>query len=124
MKQKIILSLNEDELNQFRSFVKESQIKELIELVKLVTEKDDADAFIKRRVFEVLSDRSGIEIESLNESLELKNDLGLTLYHKKSLKIPFQRIVSEMKSTKIITVRECEKLQIVSNCISLIRSKI
>ncbi|EZH75041.1 hypothetical protein ATO12_09955 [Aquimarina atlantica] len=124
MKQKIILSLNQKELEKFITIVQGSQIRELDNLVKLVIGKTDKDGYIKRRVYEALSDLSGFEIDYIKDNQSLKTDLGLTIYHKKSLKRYFQRIVRDLKSNKTVTVIECEKLTKVSDCIKLVKSKI
>ncbi|TYP99231.1 hypothetical protein C7447_102553 [Tenacibaculum adriaticum] len=124
MNQKIILSLNQEELENFRVLVKNSDLDLLNDLVQLVVLKDDPEKYIKRKVFEALSDLSGFNINVINESQKLKFDLGLTNYHKKSLKIYFQRIVKDLNSTKIISVTECEKLEKVSDCLKLVKSKL
>lgn len=124
MKQKIILALNKEELNKFEQIIVNSGISELSELVTLVISKDNPEKYIDRKVKEALSDLSGFEIEFIKETHNLKTDLGLTNYHKKSLKIYFQRIVEDLNSKKIVTVQECEKLTKVSDCIKLIKSKI
>ncbi|NAS12285.1 hypothetical protein [Poritiphilus flavus] len=124
MNQKIVLSMTQNELQEFSTLVESSEIKDLKELVKLVVSKDDPDTFIKRKVYEALSDLSGFDIDDINDDQELKSDLGLTNYHKKSLKRYFQRIVNDLDSDKIITVAECEKLDKVSDCIKLVKSKL
>jgi hypothetical protein len=124
MKQKIILSLNNAELEVFRELVKNSNLEDLNKLVNLVVQKDDPDSFIKRKVYEALSDLSGFGIDFIKESHKLKSDLGLTNYHKKSLKTYFQRIVKELDSDKIVSVTECEKLEKVTECLELVKSKI
>lgn len=124
MKQKIILSLDNLELEKFRKLVQSSNLEDLNKLVKLVVQKNDPDSYIKRKVYEALSDLSGFEIDFIKDSHKLKGDLGLTNYHKKSLKTYFQRIVKELGSSKIVTVTECEKLEKVTECLKLIKSKI
>ncbi|TSE04005.1 hypothetical protein [Aquimarina algiphila] len=124
MKQKIILTFNKEELNKFEEALGNSGINKLSELVTLVISKDNPEKYITRKVKEALSDLSGFEIEFITLSHNLKTDLGLTNYHKKSLKFYFQRIVKDLDSKKAVTVQECEKLTKVSDCIKLIKSKI
>src|SRR3954464_4507843 len=94
------------------------------------TDKDDKDEFIKHHVFLALSDISGIEIREIIKAQEdgndqdLKFDLGLSIYHKKSLKTYFDNILSELESQKTVSIRECQELEKVSDCMQLINSKL
>ncbi len=124
MNQKIHLSLNEEELAKFRSLIDQSKIKSLQKLVSTVVDKEDQGAFIKRRVFEALSDLSGVDIAKIKVSDRLKNDLGLTFYHKKALKTYFQNILKELGLDRTITISECENLIKVEDCITLVTSKL
>ena len=124
MKQKINLSLSESELSEFRLLVDNSQINGLKNLVALLVDKDNIDEYIKRKVYEALSDLSGFDIDKIKDSQKLKIDLGLSSYHKKALKGYFMKILSDLSSEKIITVKECEDLEKVSDCIKLLKSKI
>lgn len=124
MKQKILFSLDPDELLQLRELLQKSNLAGMQELVDLVVDKENPDDYIKRKVFEALSDLSGFDIEDINENQKLKTDLGLSLYHKRSLKSYFQKIVKDLKSDKIIKVKECENLRTVKDCIVLVKSKV
>ncbi|CAM1353527.1 MULTISPECIES: hypothetical protein [Tenacibaculum] len=124
MKQRILLSFDSQELKEFKTVINNSNNQTLQNLVKLVTERQDTDEFIKRKVFEALSDLSNCDIDEIKVDQNLKNHLGLTIYHKKSLKTYFQRIINELNANAIISVRECEILTNVSTCIQLIKSKL
>ncbi len=124
MKQKIVLSLSKSELSEFRFLVNSSQNDDLKKLVTLLVDRDNPDEYIKRKVYEALSDLSGFDIDEINDSQKLKSDLGLTTYHKKALKGYFLKILSDLGSDKNITVKECEELEKVSDCLKLLKSKI
>ncbi|KQC31339.1 hypothetical protein [Flagellimonas eckloniae] len=124
MKQKILFSLDADELLELRELLQKSNLAGMQELVDLVVDKGNPDDYIKRKVFEALSDLSGFDIEDINESQNLKLDLGLSLYHKRSLKSYFQKIVKDLKSDKVVKVKECERLGTVKDCIVLVKSKV
>lgn len=125
MNQKVTLFLNESELLELRNFINdESNSQNLNNQIQLSIERNNLEDFVKRKVFEELSSLSGFEIQDIKESQNLKDDLGLRIYHKKALKIPFQRIVWNLNSSGIITVSECASLVTVINCINLIKSKL
>ena len=124
MKQKILLSLNKSELSEFRLLVNNSQIHDLKELVTLLIDRENSDEYIKRKVYEALSDLSGFDIDYIEDNHQLKTDLYLNNYHKKALKGYFLRILSDLGSDRIVTVRECEKLEKVSDCVELLKSKL
>lgn len=86
--------------------------------------KDDKDEYIKNKVFWALSDLGGFDIRTITEEQDLGIDLGLDVLQKRSLKSYFQNILSDLKSSKIISVTECENLEKVSDCLKLIKSKL
>ena len=124
MQEKIESSLDEIELAELIRLLEKSNIKDLNDLIKLINPADDQDAFIQQKVFASLADLSGFPIDSIQNDQNLKFDLGLTNYHKKSLKTYFQRIVIDMSSDKKVTVSECTNCHIVSDCIDLVNSKV
>ena len=121
---KIVLTFNQSELEEFSGLIESSQIEELKRVVRLVISKDHPKEYIERKVLEALSDLSGFEIDKIKPSQDLRFDLGLTLYHKKSLKTYFQRVLKDLGSNGSIMVSECEKLKQVKDCITLVNSKI
>lgn len=79
---------------------------------------------VKERVFEILASLSGVSQTEIKESQDLYRDLGLSTYHKKSLKRPFQKIVEDFGSNKNILVKECAALKKVKDCLDLVTSKL
>lgn len=124
MKYKISLLLDEDDINLLIEFSNttdsvnlKSQIVSQASLIK-------SDEYIKHHVYLALADISGKDYSFISDEKSLKTDLGLSLYHKRSLKNYFQKIVSDLNSNKIITVKECEDLIAVKNCLTLVKSKV
>lgn len=127
---KIFLTLTNEELVAFQALVNKNATDRVSALVNLQIDKEDSDEFIKQRVFLALSDLSGLDIQTIEQGqqngndADLKLDLGLSLHHKKSLKSYFDSILADLKSTKIVTVKECESLAKVSECLKLVKSKL
>lgn len=79
---------------------------------------------IKARVFNTLSELSGKDQSEIQEPQDLYRDLGLSEYHKKSLKRPFQKIIEDFGSSKNILVKECMALITVNDSLELVTSKL
>lgn len=124
MKHKIYLSLTDNDIEELKSLVFASESKNLNSLFKLIIDKEDKDEYIKHNVYLALSDLSGFEPDDFNENSDLKLDLGLSNYHKRALKNYFQKILTNLNSSKIITLKECEDLKTVNDCLKLLKSKI
>ena len=124
MKHKIYLSLTDSDMETLKTIVEESDSANLNSLFKLLIDKQDKDEYIKHNVYLSLSDISGFGTDAFNDNSDLKLDLGLSLYHKRALKNYFKKIVNDLGSLEIITVKECEDLKKVEDCINLIKSKI
>jgi hypothetical protein len=124
MKYKIYLSLNDNDIEALKTLVLASESGNLSSQFKLLIDKENKNEYIKHNVYLALSDISGFETDDFNDTSDLKLDLGLTLYHKRALKNYFQKIVTDLNSVKYITVKECEELKIVSDCLNLVKSKI
>ncbi|AEE48797.1 hypothetical protein [Haliscomenobacter hydrossis] len=124
MNHKIYLSLTDNDIEVLKTLLSTSQSENLNLLLKLFIDKEDKDEYIRHKVYLSLSDLSGFEPDDFNDNSDLNLDLGLKQYHKKSLKNYFQRIVKDLKSVKIITVKECEALNDVNDCLKLVKSKI
>lgn len=124
MKHKIYLSLNDSDIETLKTLVLASESNNLNSLLKLLIDKEDKDEYIKHNVYLSLSDISGFEIDDFNDNSDLKLDLGLSLYHKRALKNYFQKIVTDLSSVRTISVKECEDLKKVSDCLKLVKSKV
>jgi hypothetical protein len=124
MKHKIYLSLSDNDLEKLKALAHSSEQSDLGSMFKLLINKDDKDEYIKHNVYLSLSDISGFDPDDFNDKSDLKLDLGLSLYHKRALKNYFQKIVTDLGSTKLITVKECEELKKVNDCTKLVKSKI
>ncbi|WP_407498453.1 MULTISPECIES: hypothetical protein [Elizabethkingia] len=124
MKQKIYLSLTDNDIKVLKAFVETKGSDDLKSLLKLQIEKEDQDSYIRHNAYLALSDMSGFKTEDFNDNSHLTYDLGLRLYHKRALKNYFQKIVNDLKSAKLITVKECENLEKVKDCLELIKSKL
>jgi len=124
MKHKIYLSLTDNDIEALKTLVLASESDNLNSLFKLLIDKEDKDEYIKHNVYLALSDISGFETDDFNDNSDLKLDLGLSLYHKRALKNYFQKIVTDLNSVKTITVKECEDLKKVSDCLKLVKSKV
>ena len=79
---------------------------------------------IKARVFNTLSELSEKDQTEIEEQQDLYRDLGLSDYHKKSLKRPFQKIARDFGSSKNIMVKECMALVTVKDSLELVVSKL
>lgn len=124
MKHKIYLSLTENDIGKLKALVETNGRSKLTSLVRLLVDKKDKDKYIKHHVYLALSDISGLDPDDFSDMSDLKLNLGLSLYHKRALKNYFQRIVKNLNSVKLITVKECEDLKKVSDCLKLVKSKI
>jgi hypothetical protein len=124
MKHKIYLSLSDYDLEKLKALVHTSEQSDLSSMFKLLINKDNKDKYIKHNVYLSLSDISGVDTDDFNDNSDLKIDLGLSLYHKRALKNYFQKIVTDLDSTNLITVLECEELKKVSDCTELVKKKV
>lgn len=124
MKHKIYLSLSDKDIEKLKAIIEARESDSLNILFKLLIDKDDKDKYIKHNVYMALSDLSGFEIGKFNDNSDLKLDLGLSLYHKRALKNYFQNIVTDLGAVKIVSVKECEELKKVSDCLKLVKAKI
>uniref|UniRef100_UPI00404A0F3F hypothetical protein n=1 Tax=Flavobacterium sp. TaxID=239 RepID=UPI00404A0F3F len=124
MKHKIYLSLTDSDIEALKALVSANESNNLNSLFKLLIEKKDKDEYIKHNVYLSLSDISGFEIDDFNDNSDLELDLGLRLYHKRALKNYFQKIVTDLNFVKTISVKECEDLKKVSDCLKLVKSKV
>ena len=124
MKQKIYLSLSDNELDKLKTLLDNSSSNELGSILNLPPGKENQEEYIRFYVYKSLADLSGFKTTDFNDKSDLKSDLGLSLYHKRALKNYFQKIVTDLGSSKIILVKECENLVKVNDCIKLLKSKI
>lgn len=124
MKQKIYLTLTDSDIEALKTLVLTSESNNFNSLFKLLIDKENKDEYIKHYVYLALSDISDFEIDEFDDNSDLKLDLGLSLYHKRALKNYFQKIVTDLNSVKTITVKECEDLKKVSDCLKLVKSKV
>lgn len=124
MKHKIYLSLTDKDIETLKTLVSARESDNLNSLFKLLIDKEDKDEYIKHNVYLALSDISGFSPDDFNDNSDLKLDLGLSLYHKRALKNYFQKIVYDLGSQKMISVKECEDLKKVNDCLKLVKSKI
>lgn len=120
---KIHLSLTESDMMLLKDIVTKRSPDNLNSLLELLVEKEDEDEYIRYNVYLALSDISGYSIDDFEDDTNLKSGLGLSLYHKKALKNYFQSIADDLGFSKVITVRECEELKKVSDCLTLVKSK-
>jgi len=123
MKHKFYLSLDDNELKSLQALISDES-NTLNNLFENFINIQDQDAYVKHHVYLSLSDISGFNIDDFDNNSDLKIDLGLSMYHKKALKNYFQKIVKELNSINIITVKECEGLIKVNDCLKLVKSKI
>lgn len=124
MKHKIYLSLTDNDIQDLKTLILASESDNLNSIFKLLIDKDDKHEYIRHKVYLALSDISGFEVDDFNDNSDLKLDLGLSLYHKRALKNYFQKIVTDLNSIKTISVKECESLKKVNDCLKLINSKV
>lgn len=124
MKQKIYLSLNEEELEKLKTILENSPEHQLESVLNLPPAKVNKEEYIRYYVYKSLSDLSGYKTSQIKDENNLKADLGLSLYHKRALKSYFQKILSDLDSPQIILVKECENLAKVKDCINLVKSKL
>ncbi|MDN5213259.1 hypothetical protein QQ020_14415 [Fulvivirgaceae bacterium BMA12] len=82
------------------------------------------DESIDLEVLGILSRFSGVAVEDIKKSHTLKFGLGIGDSRKLDLAVPFTRLASKYKSGAKINRSECSDLIKVSDCISLIKSKI
>lgn len=120
-------SFTPEQLEQFKKFLNAEGKQKLNEFI---TETDQAqneltsNEKVKDRVFKALAEVSGKDQNEIRESQDLYRDLGLSIYHKKSLSRPFQKIVEDFGSDKKVLVKECGALIKVKDCLDLVSSKI
>jgi hypothetical protein len=124
MKHKIYLSLTDAEYKTLKSMVQSSTFDKSNNLILQFPAKENKDDYIKLQVYSVLSDFSRCDPNKFNDSSDLKQDLGLALYHKQALKNSFQNIIQHFRLDGYLTVKECEGLVKVGDCIKLIKSKL
>ena len=118
------MCIRDSEVETLKALVEKKESKELNSLFSMLVDRKDSDQYIRHYVYLSLSDISGFSPDLFNDNSDLRFDLGLGLYHKRALKNYFQKIVSDLNSTRIITVKECEDLKKVRDCLKLIKSKI
>lgn len=124
MAHKITLLLEDGDVKSLLNFAKTlpaSTLKTQIEVqVNLVSKNQ----YVRHHVYLALADLSGYDYSHIKDTQTLKADLGLGLYHKRALKNYFQKIITDLNSNNIITVKECEDLAKVSDCMTLVTSKL
>lgn len=113
-----------DELRKLIPAEKQQKLNEIIVETKEVEIELSPIEKSKILVINVLADLSGINQARINETDDLGRDLGLSTYHKKSFKKPFQKIVDDFGSSKNILVKECAALKKVKECQDLVISKL
>ena len=124
MKRKIYLSVTDSDIDQLKTFLPTLKSDNLNSLFNLLIEKEDVDEYIRHYTYLALSDMSGFEPNDFEDNSDLKFDLGLSLYQKRALKNYFQKVTNDLGSQKNITVKECEDLKKVIDCLKLIKSKL
>ncbi|THD68987.1 hypothetical protein E7Z59_01260 [Robertkochia marina] len=120
MKHKITLHLEDGELKALEDLLQQSPSSELKTVLERVLAQQDQKKLVQKRVTEVIAEISGFEPEQINRATHLKNDLGMTKYHRRALKAAFQKIAEKSGSSEEITVAACENLATVDDCIKLI----
>jgi hypothetical protein len=93
-------------------------------LISQFIAQEDRDVYVRDHVYCSLSNSSGYDPSTFNDLSDLKEDLGLAIYHKQALKNSFQNILQRFRPDGYITVKECEGLVKVGDCIKLIKSKL
>ncbi|WP_025142842.1 hypothetical protein [Pedobacter jeongneungensis] len=124
MKRKIYLSVTDSDIDQLKTFLPALKSENLNSLFNLLIEKENVDEYIRHYTYLALSDMSGFEPNDFKDNSDLKFDLGLSLYQKRALKNYFQKVTNDLGSQKNITVKECEDLKKVIDCLKLIKSKL
>jgi hypothetical protein len=124
MNKQIYLALSEQQSLQLREMLAtNTDINTLQPLIQQLN-TTNSDEFIRSQVIAALAHMSGKMASSIKDTHDLTIELGLTMYHKRALKLPFQRILANLNGTAVITLKECEKLKKVSDCIKLVKGKI
>ena len=120
MKHKITLHLEDGELKALEDLLQQSPSSELKTVLERVLAQQDQKKLVQKRVTEVIAEISGFDPEQISRSTHLKNDLGMTKYHRRALKAAFQKIAEKSGNSKEIKVAACENLATVDDCIKLI----
>jgi len=97
------------------------------DIINIILEKTKRtiknEKYIKHHVFLILANSGSKKYDEISEKDDLRLNLNLAVYRQRSLRSPFQKILEELNSQNKISVKECDNLVTVSDCISLIRSK-
>ena len=122
---KLRLVLDESGIKDLVSLIHSADNQSLKDALSFLTEagKENKDEFIKYQVKYALSDLSGVPIKSIQDTDNLRYDLGLAAYHKRSLQAYFTDILIDLGSSKGVSVRECEACEKVSDCVKLLKEK-
>jgi len=85
--------------------------------------KNDEE-YLRFQVYSIIAFHSGYEITEISDSQNLKSDLGINNTEKWIFKRKFNLLIKELRGTKYVTKAECLKLNLVGDCIELIKSKL
>ncbi|WP_131694665.1 hypothetical protein [Dyadobacter tibetensis] len=124
MVHRINLTLSDAEVKLLLSLIKDTDLEGLKTALNTLAGRADQEAYIRQQVYQALSDLSGYQQEAFNDSSDLKADLGLSNYHKRSLKNYFQNTIESLGSKEVIAVKECETLTKVIDCLNLVNAKL
>jgi hypothetical protein len=98
--------------------------KDIINIILEKTKKTiKNEKYIKHHVFLTLANFGSKKYNEISETDDLRLNLNLTMYSQRALRTPFQKILEELNSQNRISVKECDDLTTVADCVSLIRSK-
>ncbi len=124
MANKLMLHYEDSDLPKLKEFMNGQVSSILQDSFKAAIGAAATEDVVRYKVFTVLANISGYDISTINDQQDLSLNLGLSLYHKKALKIPFNEILAELSSPNTITIGECQVLKKVKDCLKLVNSKL
>lgn len=124
MPRKIVITVEETDIPMLQVFINDQGSEVLQSSFTAAIGEAARDDVIRYKVFVALSDLSGYDISYISEGQDLALNLGLTLYQKRALKSYFNTILQELGGSANVSVRECEQLMKVRDCLNLVKSKL
>jgi hypothetical protein len=82
------------------------------------------EKYIKHHVYIALSSMGSKKYNELKDNMSLRFDLNFTIYQLRALKKSFENILKDVGSPGTILISECEQLDRVFDCISLLKGKL
>ena len=122
---KITIELEEEQMKLLYSTIKNSasQNPQLLKIELVLKNAIKVEVFIDNKITVLLSQITGIPVQSIKNTDELGYHLGLGSSKKKFLAKPFQALAREFKDSVRITMQEVSELKTVQDCIDLIKNK-